>query len=144
VGRTERVLGPSSFEDMGTTFGSTAVVAIPVLGVASASSTIALAAAKRPGERITRRASRYQNPAVAGRAARLAACRQWRGASASTRWPSAARAAGSTESAVGAGKQHHEDGAEGDRAQEGLGEDEQRGGGTGDRERAEHHGRASA
>jgi hypothetical protein len=41
---TERVLGPSSFEDLGTTFGSTAVVAIPVLGVASASSTIALAA----------------------------------------------------------------------------------------------------
>ena len=52
---TERVLAPSSFEDLGTTFGSTAVVAIPVLGVASASSTIAPAAPKRPGERTTSR-----------------------------------------------------------------------------------------
>jgi hypothetical protein len=68
VRRTERVLGPSSLDDLGTTFGSTAVVAIPVLGVTSASSTIALAAAKRR-ESITRRASRYQNPAMAGRAA---------------------------------------------------------------------------
>ena len=63
-------------------------------------SSAAVTTATAPGRRMTPCASRYQPPALAGRAEASAARRQRRGASAFTRGPSTASTAGSTSSAT--------------------------------------------
>ena len=85
--------------DVGSTVASTAVNLIAKNGIPSAISSVALAAAIRPGRRITKRDSLYQKPDSVGRASRSA--RAWRNAGASelTRVPSNARMAGRTTSA---------------------------------------------
>jgi hypothetical protein len=75
---------------------------IPKNGIPSAISSAELAAAIRPGRRMTSCESRYQNPSVAGRASRSARRRRNAGESALTRSPSTASTAGRTISAIAA------------------------------------------
>ena len=71
-------------------------------GIPSAISSAALAAAIRPGTRITSCESRYQKPSCAGRASRSARRLRNAGESALTRSPSSASTAGRTISAIAA------------------------------------------
>ena len=88
--------------DSGSTWASTEVKLIDRNGIPSAIRKAALAIAIRAGKRMTSCESRYQNPALAGRASRAARSRRKAGESALTRSPSSARIAGRTRSAIAA------------------------------------------
>jgi hypothetical protein len=86
--------------DFGRTRASTDVSFTPRNGSPIATSKVATAIAIRPGKRVTKRASRYQNPRSTGLASRSARRARNRGARALTRAPSSARIAGRTVSAM--------------------------------------------
>ena len=88
--------------DSGSTWASTDVNWMLKNGIPRTISSAALAAAIRPGKRITSCESRYQNPSWAGRASRSARRLRNAGARALTRSPSSASTAGSTISAIAA------------------------------------------
>ncbi len=113
--------------DSGSTVASTEVNSMLRKGIPSAIISAALAAAIRPGRRITNRDSRYQNPDSAGRASRSA--RRWRKARRQRVHPRAQEDEdrGQDDQGQGRGDQRHQRPAEAHRVQEALREDHQRG-----------------
>ena len=122
---------------VGSTLASTRVKLMPRAGSATTTSTAAVAAATRPGRRITAREP-VPEAASLSRASGSAAPAQRRGARALMRCRAPRARAGST-TARRRGDQCHEDAAEPHREQEALREDQQAGQRRGDGDRAEEH-----